>query len=100
DFLELFAKDKSAAYKKFLSKESILNRHGHTPVVSAADQQIILDSTSSSIRYTMDGAGISTGKDMGYTYGRAAINGKTDNYQRIWRHEKDGWKIALEVLRY
>jgi len=36
---------------------------------------------------------------MAYIYGRTILNGKTENYQRIWRHEKDGWKIALEVLR-
>ena len=37
---------------------------------------------------------------MGYTYGTAIINGKTENYFRIWRNEKAGWRIALEVLRY
>jgi len=100
DFLELYAMDKPGAYKKYLSGESILNRNGHIPSIDAADQKGTIDSTSSSIKYSMDGWGLSTRQDMGYTYGTAVLNGKTDNYQRIWRHEKDGWKIALEVLRF
>ena len=100
DFIKLFSKDKKAAYKKYLSKQSILNRNGHMPAIAATDQQIIIDSTSSSIAFTMTGWGTSQGEDMGFTYGAAVLNGKTDNYQRIWRREKDGWKIALEVLRY
>jgi ketosteroid isomerase-like protein len=100
DFLKLFAENKSKAYKKYLSKESILNRNGQTPAVTLSDQQLIIDSTSSSIQYTMDGWAISPGQDIGYVYGTIVLNGKTDNYQRIWRKEKTGWKIALEVLRY
>jgi hypothetical protein len=44
--------------------------------------------------------GVSSAQDMGYTYGTATINDKTENYLRVWRREKTGWKIAVEVLRY
>jgi hypothetical protein len=100
DFVKLFAKNRSEAYKKYLSKESILNRHGHLPANTATDQQAIIDSTPSLIQFIMDGEGIAQSLDIGYVYGRAILNGKTENYKRIWRHEKAGWKIALEVLRY
>ncbi|HET6996103.1 MAG TPA: hypothetical protein VFI06_14015 [Chitinophagaceae bacterium] len=100
DFIELFSKNKKAAYEKHLSKESILCRHGHMPAVGSAEQQLIIDSTSSSMLFTMTGSVVSPGKDMGFTYGTAVLNNKKDNYQRIWRLEKDGWKIALEVVRY
>jgi hypothetical protein len=66
----------------------------------AVEQQVIIDSTSSSILFTMAGWLVSPDRDMGFTYGTAVLNDKKDSYQRIWRRGKDGWKIALEVLRY
>lgn len=99
-FQELFTENKSNAYKTFLSAESILYRNGYLPAANLTDQKLIIDSTPSSIQYKMYGLGSSFGEDIGYTYGTTTINGKTDNYLRIWRREKGGWKIALEVLRY
>jgi len=39
-------------------------------------------------------------KDMRYVYGTTVINDKQDGYLRIWRREKDEWKIAVEVLHF
>ena len=100
NFLVAVSKDKSKAYKKYLSSKSILNRNGYLPATNSADQKKLLDLTTSSIQYKLDGAGMSSSMDLGYAYGTTTINGKTDNYLRIWRWEKDEWKIALEVLRY
>jgi len=100
NFLTAVSKDKSKAYKKYLSSKSILNRNGYMPATSSADQRKLLDMTTSSIQYKLDGAGMSPNMDLGYVYGTTTINGKTDNYLRIWRWEKNEWKIALEVLRY
>ncbi|HEU5166281.1 MAG TPA: nuclear transport factor 2 family protein [Chitinophagaceae bacterium] len=99
-FQQLFAENKPAAYKTFLSDESILNRNGYLPAISSVDQQVLLDSTPTSVQYKMNGIGSSLREDIGYIYGTTIINSKTENYLRIWRKEKDGWKIALEVLRY
>jgi ketosteroid isomerase-like protein len=100
NFQVAVSKDKSKAYKKYLSSKSILNRNGYSPATNSAYQKKLLELTSSSVQYKLDGAGMSAGMDLGYTYGTTTINGKTDNYLRIWRWEKDEWKIALEVLRY
>jgi|KBSMisStandDraft_5_1062788.scaffolds.fasta_scaffold15010_2 hypothetical protein len=100
NFLKAVSANKSKAYKKYLSSKSILNRNGYLPATNSADQQKLLDLTTSSIQYKLDGAGMSPNMDLGYVYGTTTINGKTDNYLRIWRWEKDEWKIALEVLRY
>ncbi|MEQ1675178.1 MAG: hypothetical protein ABL876_00675 [Chitinophagaceae bacterium] len=100
DFIQLYKESQSKAYKKYLSGASILNRNGFAPAVNNADQQLIINSTPPAAEYKLDGWGISTVPDMGYTYGTAVINGKAENYLRIWRMEKEGWKIALEVLRY
>ena len=99
-FLRSVVKKKSKAYKKYLSAEGILNRNGYLPAVNLPDQQKLIEMTSSSVQYKMDGWGMSENMDMGFVYGITIINEKKENYLRIWRWEKDGWKIALEVLRY
>jgi ketosteroid isomerase-like protein len=99
-FNKLFEHNKSKAYKTWLSGESVLNRNGSLPPVSRAGWQSIIDSTPAGIKFTMNGWSISPVPDMGYTYGTTVMNGKTENYLRIWRREKNGWKIAVEVLRY
>jgi len=99
NFLKAVAKNRSNAYKKYLSSESILNRTGNLPATSSSDQSQLIEVTPLSIQYKMDGWEMSENMDMGYVYGTTIINGKTENYLRIWRWEKNGWKIALEVLR-
>jgi ketosteroid isomerase-like protein len=100
NFNELLVKNKSKAYKTWLSGESILTRNGFLPAASSADRHNIIVSTPSVSKSEMKGIAVSKVPDMGYTYGIAIINGKTENYLRIWRREKTGWKIAVEVLRY
>jgi ketosteroid isomerase-like protein len=100
NFIKLVATGKSKAYKKYLSKESILNHNGFAFAANPGDQQLVIKSTSPDILYTMEGWSLSSSGDIGFVYGTTILAGKTENYLRIWRHEKDGWKIALEVLRY
>lgn len=99
-FNEWAGKNKIKAYKTWLSRESILTRNGFLPAVTLAERKTIIYSTPSGIIYTMNSWGISSVPDLGYTYGTAIINGKTENYMRVWRREKTGWKIALEVLKF
>ncbi len=90
NFNMLLEKDRSNAYKTYLSGESILTRNGFLPAANSSERQRLVDSTPSGISCTMNGSGVSSVKDMGYTYGTAIINGKTENYMRIWRKEKAG----------
>lgn len=93
--------DKQKAYKKWLSRQSILNRNGSLPAAQPKDRKKRVDQTPDAIQFTTLGWGFSAGSaDMAYTYGKALVNGKDQNYLRVWRKEKKGWKIALEVLRY
>jgi hypothetical protein len=87
-------------YSKWLSGSFILNRNGNAPAMNADSVSNLLRSGPGKIDYTVIGAGIASSGDLGYVFGITIINNKTDNYLRIWRKEKDGWKIALEVLRY
>jgi hypothetical protein len=45
------------------------------------------------------GLKISPANDLAAVYGTFSHSDKEGNYLRIWRHEKNGWKIALEVIR-
>jgi len=99
-FNQLLEKNKTKAYSAILSKESILTRNNFLPASTSADRKVLIDSTPSGIKCQMKGWNVSRVPDMGYTYGTAIINGKTENYMRIWRREKQGWVICLEVMRY
>jgi hypothetical protein len=100
DFLRSVSENKAKAYKKYLSDESIVNRNGYLPATKDSEQNKLIELTPSSIEYEIIGMDMSEYMDMGYVYGTTVINGKTENYLRIWRWEKSEWKIALEVLRY
>ena len=52
------------------------------------------------------GVGISTSNDLGYTYGRVtsmiqvdnSLSPYTANFLRVWKYEKNEWKIVVEVI--
>lgn len=88
------------AYSKFLSLNAILNRNSNTPTTEPHQFKKYVDATPMEIQFFISGSGIAPSGDLAYVYGNTIINNKQDNYLRIWRKEKQGWKIALEVLRY
>lgn len=100
NFIRLYKTHGKKAYSIFLSSNSRLNYAGFLPALSAAERKTVIDSLPSNINYTSIGSGLSPKKDLGYVYGTADINDKHDGYLRIWRKEKDGWKIAVEVLHF
>jgi hypothetical protein len=99
-FNQSLEENRSKAYQIYLSKESILTRNGSLPATTSAARQVLIDSTPADAKYKTSGWGISVVPDMGYTYGTAMIKDKAHNYMRIWRREKEGWRICLEVFRY
>jgi hypothetical protein len=98
EFIQAYGAQGAAAYNSFLSSQSRINYSGFLPATNAAERKALLDSLPRNITYAILGSGIAPGTDIGYVYGSAGINGKQDGYLRIWRKEKDGWKIAVEVL--
>ena len=87
------------AYEKSLSARTHLSRNGVAPAKSTEEIAAITSKSPESIQFAPIASGIARSGDIGYVYGTSTANGKTDNYLHIWRKEKDGWKIALEVLR-
>ncbi|MES1219886.1 MAG: nuclear transport factor 2 family protein [Bacteroidota bacterium] len=100
-FINELNRSKQEAYKKYQSTYfSLLKRHNIQPAWLKKDLTAVIDSTPGLITYTILSSGIASSGDLGYVYGSTVMNGKTENYLRIWRKEKKGWKIAVEVLRY
>ncbi|HTM93146.1 MAG TPA: nuclear transport factor 2 family protein [Flavisolibacter sp.] len=101
NFIDAYRADKTKAYSAYLSKQSILNRNGpYHPAISRKSQSAMITNSPAIIQFTILGSGIASSGDMAYVYGSAVIHNKVENYLHIWRKEKDGWKMALEVLRY
>lgn len=100
-FIDAYRTEKTKAYKTYLSDKSVLNRNGLAyPASGKKSRSEFIDKTPSNIQFTVTGSGIAPSGDLAYVYGNTLINDKPENYLRIWRKEKQGWKIALEVLRY
>jgi hypothetical protein len=97
-FIILFEKNISEAYQKSGSEKYILNLTGYMPVTSTDPAIILIKKIHSTMKYQPAGAIISPGKDMAAVYGTFDCDNGHGNYLRIWRFEKNGWKIALEVL--
>lgn len=79
---------------------SLLIRNGQTPAWDTDNYYRIMNLMPGKISYTILGSGIAPSGDMGYVFGVTLINGKKENYIRIWHLENKQWKLALEVLRY
>jgi ketosteroid isomerase-like protein len=99
-FIQLYKAQGKQAYGSFLSSNSRLNYAGYLPALNSTQRRALIDSLPVNIGYTIVGLGSSAKNDLGYVYGTADINDKHEGYLRIWRREKDGWKIAVEVLRF
>src|SRR5678815_4699913 len=99
-FIQAYKTQGKQAYSSFLSSNSRLNYKGYLPALNSAERKVLIDSLPADINYTVIGSGVSPNNDLGYVYGTASINDKQDGYLRIWRREKDGWQIAVEVLHF
>src|SRR6185503_1954222 len=97
-FNESAAINTQAAYQKFLSAQSILNRIELLPLTNPIEQLSALKDVPSGISFNIQGSGIAGSGDIGYVYGTTMYKEKTDNYLHIWRHEKTGWKLAVVVI--
>ena len=100
DFTQLAANNAPAAYRKYLSRQSVVCREVFAATASVKEQTILLSALPSQIIYQQLGFGIAPTNDLAYTYGNTVVENKKEFYVHIWRHEKQGWKLALCMLRY
>ena len=99
EFIKAFKKNRTTAYHQFLSQHSILNRNHQLPATSTAEQKTVIEATPQQMKFSINGSRIAKSGDLGFVFGTTTLKNQPENYLRIWRREKEGWKIALEVLR-
>jgi ketosteroid isomerase-like protein len=99
-FTRQFNKDRVHAYELYLSKKTVLNRNRLLPATHADDLERSIKDTPAELKFHVDHSGISTSGDLGYVYGTTLNKDKRENYLRVWRKENQGWRIAMEVVRY
>jgi len=99
-FIEAYTTQGANAYSSFLSSQSRINYAGFLPATNAEERRVLFDLLPRNINYTILGVGLSPGEDLGYVYGSTNTDNKQEGYLRIWRKEKNGWKIAIEVLHF
>ena len=99
-FINTYNKSPQLAYKKYLSNRSILNREQMSFAILPTDKEALLSTYTEPAKLTPLKSGLATSGDLGYVYGVAEYKGKKGNYLHIWRHEKKGWKVALELIQH
>ena len=97
-FIRSFEENIGRSYREMGSSHYLLNITGRTPVLST-DSAVEILKGNPSLHYQPGGTKISPASDMAVVYGTFIQDGKIKSYLRVWRHEKEGWKIALEVIR-
>ena len=95
-FIGTVERSADTAYNEFMGIQYRLNRNGTIALEGVRKAEGFQKQMQSIVL----GSGIASSGDLGYVYGITTINGKKDNYLRVWRNQENGWKIALEVLRY
>lgn len=100
DFNKIFTTGPAAAYQRYLASNSIIDRNGKAPAMLRKNQSALIAATPASISLESLGFGLAASGDMAYTYGRTTLNGKADNYLRVWHRDRQGWKIIADVLSY
>jgi len=98
-FIHAYEKNVRSAYQLFGSRKYLLNLTGYQLVTNMDSALLLIEKNESVIKYSPEGVMISSGMDMAAVYGSFDQKGIKGNYLRIWRHEKAGWKIALEVIK-
>ena len=88
------------AFLPYLSGRSWFNIQGQPPLHTVKDIEAGLQQIPADLKFEYLGGAISAAGDLFYTYGVVDRNGNKENYLRVWGHEKAGWKLLLQVLRW
>ena len=59
---------------------------------------ILGDTTA--LEFRNAGSGMASSGDLGFAYGYVTASASQGNYLRVWKKEKNEWKIVLDVVNY
>lgn len=88
------------AFLPYLTSDSWFNVLGYQPFHTIKDIEAGLKNIPAGLKFEHMGGAISAAGDLFYAYGAVTLHGKKENYLRVWGHEKDGWKLLLQVLKW
>lgn len=88
------------AFLPYVTNDTWFNLLGHQPLHTIKDIAAGLKQVPAGLKFEHLGGAISAAGDLFYAYGAVTLNGKKENYLRVWGHEKDGWKLLLQVLKW
>jgi ketosteroid isomerase-like protein len=86
--------------RDFYSEKYILNLNGEFPITNLNEAMVKLSPHLKYLSFAPYGYKIAPAGDMAVVYGYITHQGKTNHYVRVWRNEQNGWKIALEVIKF
>lgn len=88
------------AFLPYINGKSWFNIMDHSPLHTVTDIETGLQQLPSGLQFQYSGGAVSAAGDLFYAYGVVTCNGNKENYMRVWGHEKEGWKLLLQVLRW
>ena len=88
------------AFLPYLTGDSWFNILGHRPCHTVKEIEAGLKQVPAGLQFEHMGGAMSAAGDLFYAYGAVMFNGKKENYLRVWGHEKEGWKLLLQVLKW
>ncbi|WP_374344162.1 nuclear transport factor 2 family protein [Phenylobacterium sp.] len=90
--------DVVAAYKTVLLPQAHVMGSDQPPAATPQAVAAELARRPKAIRFSPLGGSVAVLGDLAWTYGDAAWDGGRGHYVRIWRHDRDGWRIAFDEI--
>lgn len=90
--------DVASAYKPVLLPEAHMMGSDQPPAATPEAVAAELARRPKAIRFSPLGGSVAVLGDLAWTYGDAAWDGGRGHYVRIWRHDRDGWRIAFDEI--
>jgi ketosteroid isomerase-like protein len=97
-FIQAFASKGYKAYESVIDKNSWLNFDRHVPLFHAVTEQ--LSFIPAELKFSPVQGKTASSRDFAYVYGVTELNGKKENYLRVWGHTNTGWKLLVQVLKW
>jgi ketosteroid isomerase-like protein len=103
NYVAVLNEKKSSANSAFFAGECRIHRPSREPYINEAAHKLI---EPHKFNYEFTGGGIAGSADLGYTYGKVAVQMVRDGkdvtlpmcYMRVWKKEGSEWKIVLDVI--
>ncbi len=100
NFITAYEKNGAEAFKEYIDDNSWFSISGSLPFTNKKDiLSNALPKIPAGLKFTPVKAEMAASKELGYVYGYVELGNKKENYMRVWKIDKSGGKILLQVLR-